>query len=492
MSSTPATHPTPSVVPDMGPWRGLARSTPTRRRRHLPDGWPLAAALVLFPLWWFLGLGSFVFPIFAIPMALHLTRLPQIKTPPWFWLWGMFIAWSLLGAIMLNQTAPETLPQTYAQGLDGFILRSLQYLAATVVLLYVSNLPEGFVSRLKIVRWMGVLFLITLTGGFVGLAVPTLQWTSLAELLLPGPLAARRGLVSMVHPQVAQIQDVIGTGNARPNAPFEFTNAWGNNLSILIIWFAVGYIVYARGGRRLLALAAVCAAVVPVVYSLNRGLWLGLMIGVIYVVVRLAIAGRPWLLGLLGALAVVGLLVVSVTPLGSVVQNRADAGHSDQVRSSLASLAVTGAKASPLLGFGGTRETIGSDESIAIGSTADCPRCGNRTIGSTGHVWNVMFAQGLVGLVFFVGFFLACLLRYRRDLTPIGLAGQTIVLVQLFYMFFYVGISSTLSLLMISIGLLWRNEQARVAGIADPDIPHLAAKGRDRLPARWASPEASA
>ena len=459
-----------------------------RRRHRLPAGWPLFVALTLFPLWWALGLGSFVFPIVAIPMAMHLMRQPYIRTPPWFFLWGMFVSWSLLGGLMLNLTAPETLPQTYAQGIDGFVLRSLQYLSATIVLLYVSNLSEEEVPRLRIVRWLGVLFISTLAGGFIGLAVPTLSWKSPVELLLPGPLAARRGLVSMVHPQVAQIQDVIGAANARPNAPFEFTNAWGNNLSILIIWFAVGYVLYAKRSHRWLGALAICAAVVPVVYSLNRGLWLGLMLGLAFVVVRLAIAGRPWLLGILGAVAVTGLLVMAVTPLGTVVQGRADAGHSDQVRASLAQQAITGALNSPILGYGGTRETVGSDESIAIGSTADCPRCGNRTIGSTGHVWNVMFAQGLVGLVFFVGFFVATAFRYRKDLTPIGLAGQTIVVVQLFYMFFYVGISSTLSLLMITIRLLWRNEQARRSGVPDPTIPSLFDDGSDRLAPRWSKP----
>ncbi|HVQ18501.1 MAG TPA: O-antigen ligase domain-containing protein, partial [Actinomycetes bacterium] len=447
-------------------WHIATHVGPPHRRRKLPASWPLFAALVLFPVWWIVGLGSFVFPIFAIPMATQLARRAVVKTPPWFGLWALFVGWSLLSGLMLNLTAPDTLPQSFGQAIDSFVLRSLQYLAATVVLLYVSNLTESELPRLRVIRWLGLLFIITLAGGYLGLAIPTLEWKSPVELLLPGPLSARRGLVSMVHPQVAQIQDVIGSANARPNAPFEFTNAWGNNLSILLMWFVVGFLIYATRKRRWWGAIAVLAAVVPVIYSLNRGLWVGLVLGLVYVVVRLAIAGRPWLLGALAAAGVVGLLLIAVTPLGNVVQDRAAAGHSDQVRTSLAQQAVTGALASPILGYGGTRETVGSDESIAIGSTQDCPRCGNRTIGSTGHIWNVMFSQGLVGLVFFLGFFIATALHYRKDLTPIGLAGQTIVVVQLFYMTAYVGISSTLSLLMISIGLLWRNELAHQEGLA--------------------------
>jgi O-antigen ligase len=289
----------------------------------------------------------------------------------------------------------------------------------------------------------------------------------------------------MVHPQVAQIQDVIGTGDPRPNAPFEFTNAWGNNISILLIWFVVGWIVYGTLRRRMWGLAALAVAVVPVIYSLNRGLWLGLAFAATYVTLRLAIAGRPWLIGVLAGVAAAGVLVLAVTPLGAVVETRAESGHSNQIRSSLAQASIDGGLSSPLIGYGGTRETVGSDDSIAIGATPECPRCGNRTIGSTGHAWNVLYSHGFVGLAAFLGFFLAILWRYRRDVTPIGLAAHTIVLVQLFYVFVYVGISSTLSLLLLSVGLLWRNERDRLAGHPEPHVPALHDTGFRKLEPEW-------
>src|SRR4051812_41210506 len=170
-----------------------------------------------------------------------------------------------MGAIVLGVDAPDTLPTTFAQGLDAYVLRTLQYIGATVVLLYVGNLTEGEVPKLRIVKWLSVLFVSTLAGGYLGLAMPSLQWKSPVELLLPGPLAARRGIVSMVHPQVAQIQDVIGTGDPRPNAPFEFTNAWGNNLSILIIWFVIWALVYGAARRRMFGLLALGIAIVPII-----------------------------------------------------------------------------------------------------------------------------------------------------------------------------------------------------------------------------------
>ncbi|MFL6179635.1 MAG: O-antigen ligase family protein [Actinomycetes bacterium] len=453
-----------------------------------PAGWPLMAALVFYPLWWALGLGALVFPIAAIPMAWQLRQRRHIEVPPWFGLWLLFVGWSLLGAIVLGVDAPDTLPTTFAQGLDAYVLRTLQYIGATVVLLYVGNLTEGEVPKLRIVKWLSVLFVSTLAGGYLGLAMPSLQWKSPVELLLPGPLAARRGIVSMVHPQVAQIQDVIGTGDPRPNAPFEFTNAWGNNLSILIIWFVIWALVYGAARRRMFGLLALGIAIVPIIYSLNRGLWLGLGVAVCYGTFRLAIAGRPWLIGALLGVAAVGLAVMAVTPLGNVVASRAEAGNSNQVRSSLAQASIDGGVASPLLGYGGTRETVGSDESIAIGATPECPRCGNRTIGSTGHAWNVLYSQGFVGLAAFLGFFIAILWRFRRDVSPIGLAAHTIIVVQLLYVFVYVGISSTLSLLMISVALLWRSERDRQQGYNEPEIPRLGDSGFRKLQPSWRTP----
>lgn len=448
-------------------WPDLSHTLGPRARR-LPAGWPLAAALVLFPLWWFLGLGSFVFPIFAIPMAWQLSRREFIRVPPWFALWALFVLWSLFGAVMLTTTPAGTVPQSLGTGLTAFGLRSLQYLAATVVLLYVGNLDETEVPRLRIIRWSGVLFLVTLAGGYLGLLFPSLNWTSLVERLLPTSVSSRRGLQQLIHPAVSQIQDVIGVGNARPKAPFEYTNAWGNNLSILLLWFVVGWIVYGSARRRFVGLIALAVAIVPIMYSLNRGLWIGLVLAALFVAVRLALAGRPVFLAWVALGATLLVVVMAVSPLGRVFVDRLNAGNSNQVRTSLSQDSVSLALRSPILGYGGTRDMLGSADSIAIGATPDCPRCGNRTVGSNGHFWNVLFAQGFVGAFFFVGWYLMSFWHYRRDVTAIGLAGEAVVVTTLLYMFAYVAISSSLSLVMLSIGLLWRNEQERRS---DPALP---------------------
>ena len=200
--------------------------TPRYRNRTLPPGWPLFAATALFIVWWVLGLGSFVFVIFAVPMALQLMRQGSVRVPPWFGLWLLFVIWSLAGVVVMGADAPNTLPVTFGHGIPSVGLRTLQYLAATVTLLYIGNLREEDVPRIKVVRWLAILFVTTLAGGFIALADPSLGFTSLTEKLLPHSLVSNPNIDALFHPEAAQVMSVIGTADVRPKMPFEYTNAW--------------------------------------------------------------------------------------------------------------------------------------------------------------------------------------------------------------------------------------------------------------------------
>jgi hypothetical protein len=454
---------------------------PRYRSRTLPPGWPLFCATALFIVWWVIGLGSFVFVIFSIPMALQLLRRGQVRVPPWFGLWLLFIIWSIAGVAVIGADAPNTIPVHFSHGIPSVGLRTLQYLAATITLLYIGNLREEDVPRIKVVRWLGVLFLTALAGGFIALAMPGLSFTSPMEKLLPHAITANPNVASLFHPEAAQVMSVIGTADVRPKMPFEYTNAWGNNLSVLLLWFVVAGLVYGGSRTRLLSVGVVVITIIPVIYSLNRGLWLGIMLASVYVAVRLALRGKMLMIGLLVLGVILIVLAFVATPLGTIVSERLNEGHSNQVRESLTHDAISGAMSSPIIGYGTTRDGVGSEASIAVGQSTDCPRCGNRTIGSNGQLWNVMFSQGFVGAALFVGFLVMSLWQYRHDVTPIGLAGQSAVLLALLYMFVYVGISSSLSIMMISIGLLWRNAQANRAGTPDPTRP-LPERRRRRTP----------
>ncbi|OLE21156.1 MAG: hypothetical protein AUG44_28650 [Actinobacteria bacterium 13_1_20CM_3_71_11] len=432
------------------------------RPRFLPlrPGWPLTAILLLYPLWWALGLGVLIFPIAAVPMVVILVRQRRsgrpIALPPGFALWALFLVVVVVSIGALGEDPPGTEPGTVAGRLISVSFRLVEYLALTVLLLYAGNLTEAELPRRRLVRLLGWLFVVTVCGGLLGVVAGRFQFSSPIELLLPKHLRGNSFVQSLVHPTAAQVMDVLGHQGARPAAPWGYTNTWGNNFCLLVVWFAVA--AFGSGRRyRLPAVAVLAISLVPVVYSLNRGLWIGLGVAAVAVALRLAVRGRFWAIGAL-AIAATGLAVaLTVTPLGTVVSERLDHGKSNGVRGYLTDKALAGAFESPVVGYGSTRNTVGGRQSIAVGEKPGCPRCGNFTIGGNGQLWQLLYAHGFTGTACYLGFFGYGLWRYRRDASPIGLAGGAALLGSLVAMFWYNALVTPLAFTMLAYALLWRN-----------------------------------
>lgn len=460
ISSTPGTVPVPAGPSRTAPPAVPDVAAPRMRRRLLGPGWPLTALIVLFPLWWAVGLMELIFPVLAVPMALELSRRRPIRLPPGFILWALFLVWVTVGALLLGLTPDGTLPGSSGGRVIGYSVKLIQYLSMTVILLYVGNLREHEMPRLRVIRMLGVFFLVAVAGGWLGTLVPRFEFSSPLELLLPGGVRSNLYVQSLVHPAAAQVQDVLGYDAPRPKAPFDYTNSWGNNVVVLGIWFVVGWAVYGGALRRIAAGAALCLAAVPLIYSLNRGVWIGAGLAVGYVALRMALRGRPGVL--LGAIAaiVVAVGIVVVSPLNQVIQSRLENPRSNDIRASLNEQAVRVALTSPVLGYGSTRTSLGSPQSIAVGRTSSCQRCGNAAIGSTGQLWQSLISYGFVGTGLYFGFFVFALWHYRRDGTAIGIAASVVIVLTLFFSLFYNVLASPLALTMISIGLLWRNAQS--------------------------------
>ena len=433
---------------------------PQPRFLPLRPGWPLTGILLLYPLWWALGLGVLIFPIAAVPMVVILVRQRRsgrpIALPPGFALWALFLVVVVVSIGALGEDPPGTEPGTVAGRLISVSFRLVEYLALTVLLLYAGNLTEAELSRRQLVRLLGRLFAVTVCGGLLGVVAGRFQFSSPIELLLPKHVRGNSFVQSLVHPTAAQVMDVLGHQGARPAAPWGYTNTWGNNFCLLVVWFAVAA---SGSGRRyrLPALAVLAVSLVPVVYSLNRGLWIGLGVAAIAVALRLAVRGRFWAIGAL-AVAATGLAVaLTVTPLGTVVSERLDHGKSNGVRGYLTDKALSGAFESPVVGYGSTRNTVGGRQSIAVGEKPGCPRCGNFTIGGNGQLWQLLYAHGFTGTACYLGFFGYGLWRYRRDASPIGLAGGAALLGSLVAMFWYNALVTPLAFTMLAYALLWRN-----------------------------------
>jgi O-Antigen ligase len=432
------------------------RAIRLRFRRPQP-GWPLWLALVFYPLWWALGLGSFEFIIAAIPMTWLLLQRRPIRLPPGFVIWLTFLAWNIVSLVMIPVHAPNTTEGSITGRSISLALRMIELATATIFLLFVVNLTEEEVPQRRILKWLGVLFLVTVGGGLFALAAPNFEFTAPFEHLLPHSIAANPYVNSLVHPAAAQVQDVLGFQAPRPAAPWAYTNTWGNNLSILLVFFCV-YRWEPKLLRNHVRLGVILLiTLVPVVYSLNRGLWFGVLASIGFAIVQLAKQGdvRATLLTI-GAVAV-GAVLFLATPLNNVVQQRASHGKSNSIRAFVDKKSFEGALESPLIGWGESRKVLGSSQSIAVGPSSQCPLCGQVNVGSAGEIWLVMFNQGLLGAAMYVGFFAAVWWRLRSSATLIAAAGRLVAILTVFYTFFYNNLPTSLMLSMLCLGIACRD-----------------------------------
>jgi uncharacterized membrane protein YuzA (DUF378 family) len=458
------------AAPDLAP--ALApRGRPAGRH----PGWPLTALLVLYPLWWALGMGTLIVFVLAAVMALQLSRR-RVLVPPGFGLWLLYLLCTVASMAMLNYNPPGTLAQTVVHRLPTVVYNLVGLLSVTVVLLYAGNLTEQEFPRRRLVRQLGFFFVVVVAGGFLGIVAPRFQFRSPVELLLPSNVASDVFVRSLVHPAASQLQEVFGYLTPRPAAPFGFTNTWGYCIALLMGWFVVSRFSGSRKGR-VVGVVVLLLSAVPIVYSLNRGLWVGLGVAAVFMTFRLVARGNLAAIAALLAVLIGAAAVFAASPLGAVVEERLAHGQSNAIRTFTTVKTLEAVGHSPVLGLGATRAALGSANSIAVGAKAGCPRCGNPTLGSNGALWSVLITNGWLGLALYVGFFLRSLWAFRRDRSPIGDAGLLAIFLSLWFMFVYNALVMPLVFVFLSIALLWRNQREAAAAALEADTVARGAAG---------------
>lgn len=473
-AAPPAADPEPSAPSDSSESAGPALRLKQRWAHGVPrpldlPAWPVTALLAAYPVWWALGLGVLIFAVLAVPMIVLLARRHAagraLHLPPGFAWWALFLLVVVVSISALGADPAGTVPERGTDRLVAVVFRLVMYLALTVLLIYAGNLTERELPRARLVRLLGWLFLITVAGGLLGMVAGRFEFTSPVEWLLPAQIRSRGFVQSLVHPYAAQIMDIVGGAAPRPAAPWGYTNTWGNNFCLLVGWFLVavwGTATRARRRVRWSALACLAVSVLPVIYSLNRGLWIGLGVSVAYVAVRYALLGKMWVVGLVAATAGVLSVALVASPLGDVVSARLDNGKSNGVRSFLVERALDGVPGSPVIGYGSTRNTLGGRNSITVGESAGCERCGNFTVGGNGQLWQLLYAHGILGTVAYLGFFGFGLWRFRRDRSPLGIAAGAAIVTSFSAMFWYNALVTPLAFMFLAYALLWRNHENRM------------------------------
>lgn len=395
---------------------------------HRRPDWPLTVLFVGLPIWWLLGVWQIMFFVVAIPMAIFLLKQRIIEMPRGFGVWLIWLAWILTGAFVIQVDAPGTALGAEMSRYLTFGYRFGWYVIATVVALYVLNIRRSISSEL-IIRNVAWLFVMMVGGGILGIAVPTLSFPSALQALLPSSIGKEPFVADLIHVQVAQIQGFLGYDEARPSAPFAYTNEWALAIVSTLPFFVVSW--WARGRAWRFAMFPVLGlGVFAIVSSLNRGAWLAIVVVVAFVIIRAAARGHFRMLFVSIAIIAAAGTVLMFSPLGDLVIARFDNPHSNEGRANLGLTTVLAtAEGSPIVGFGTTRDLIGNFASIAGGATADCPKCSPPPLGTQGQLWSVIFGAGFIGLILFVWFLLRQILSNLRVTSPYALAAVCCLLV---------------------------------------------------------------
>jgi hypothetical protein len=453
--------------------------------RH--PAWPITALVVGYPLWWALGIADFMWIILAVPMVARMYAWRaygnrRLRVPPGFGIWLLFLVCAAAGVAVLTLTAPGTVPSALSHRVISYGDRTLNYLGVTVMLLFAGNLTERELPRRRFAWMLGLVAIYTTAGGVAGMIMPHLQFASPFLLVLPKSVQANTFIQASAHPGLSQVQNVIGSPKGRPKAPFDYTNTWGDCLSILLPWLLVAWWTLGKRRQRMIAAVTVIIAFAPLLYSLNRGVWIGLGLSVCYLAVRAAAQGKKAMLGgLLALIALTGILILA-TPLQGVVSARLSKGGSVNLRSNLSALAIGAAEASPLIGYGDTRQERGSPTSIAIGPSPKCPSCGQLAVGGTGQLFLLLICSGFSGAVLYLGFFGYGIWAFRRDTSPYGLAGVLVLLLSFVYMFTYDAVGAPLGFTILAYALTWKSQLFQRSGEAAEDNGEP--RGRRQVPGR--------
>jgi hypothetical protein len=413
---------------------------PSHRRRFLPAGWAIGALIAGYPAWWLLGLGGFIWVVLAAPMAAWLVAQRRLSLPRGFPLYVVFLCFVLASVVQIDSS----------DRLAGYLLRTSWYLAAGIVWLYLAN-TESKIGTRRLVGMVVVLWLATVVGGWLGILLPHTEFASPLTRALPEQVANNELVNSMITPGFAEVQTSFTGTLTRPKAPYFYTNGWGSAMALLTP-FAIGALSVpgVRPSKRVIKIG-LAASAIPIVLSLNRGLWVLLTLGVLYTIVRRSRSGRTkGLLYIVLGLVMVGVLVVA-TPLGDPVRDALGSrtADSNERRTILYEETISRTMESPFLGHGAPRP---SEETA-------------QSVGTHGQLWMVMFSHGFIAAGLWLTMFGVLVWRTRNPTTNLGMAVHVVLLLGMLESLFYGQIPHQLFIVVMAVSVAYR--EARI----DPARP---------------------
>lgn len=439
---------TPSLPSEVGPGSTPEDDRPIRAPRELTPrrdaplpSWPIDMVLWGFPVWWVLGMMPFILAISALIMATLLLIRTRVTMAPGSASWLAFVLWIIPCAAALDS----------AGRLVGFGQRAANLLAAAVALLYIMNAHERLPAR-RVINGLTALWCYVIVGGYLGIVSPGTRLVTPVGLLLPGAITSNELVYDLVFPPFAEVQQPYGAPAPfnRPAAPFPYTNGWGCAVAFLTP-VAIAALLRSKSKRtRLFLTGMLVAAGVPALATLNRGMFLGLGLGVVYVSFRLLLRGKvlPFLaVTVVGLVAAFGFLASGLDDdIDSRTEAVGDSGGTNQGRATIYNETFERTLESPVVGYGAPRPS----NTLEISA------------GTQGFIWQTMFSYGFVGLGLFLWFLWGTVWRTRRPSDTAGLWLHATLVVACLTIFYY-GVSEMQMLTLILVaGILLRDGADRL------------------------------
>ena len=397
-----------------------------------PAGWPLALVGTGMPLMFFLGLHAFVWVVPAFVFGAQLLEQRNLRVPVAAVPLGLLVVWIPLGALRLT---PSELPL--------FSYRFLLFASTFATLLWIVNTSQSEFSNATLVRHMSRLWIALIGFGYLAMLFPRLSVASPFQIAAPGPIVSNPFFFDLTRLRFAELQTLVTIEAARPAAPMAYANGWGSTVGLLTPFFALDWLVAVDPRRRRVGWMLAVAAVVPIVVSVNRGLWLSLTVAVVYLAARRALRGDLRMIIGVGIALVIVLNAVLLSPLGATVRERfEDQDQSNSTRVALYEAAFDYAQKSPLVGWGTTID-------IGLG----------KQLGTHGLVWYSMFVHGFPALIFLLAFATFAVLGTARAPTQTSMFAHLVVIIFVTQLPYY-GLLPQVLVVAIAVGVSRREYDA--------------------------------
>lgn len=357
----------------------------------------LLVSVLAIPLLWVLGLSLITWVLLAFCLALGLSVRHDWLADRSFGWWLAFIV-----CVAASSVAVPDTPR-----FEAYLYRLVMYVAAAVFFIYGYTRVRNGAPVAKITQILVIYWGMIVVGGFLGLLLPGVTINSVAAHYAPDSLSNNEFVSVFLHPRFAQVQDFRNLGFPRPATLFGYTNGWGSAYAILTP-LAIGLTLSLRNRMQRRAMwAALALSVIPAVLSVNRGLWLSLGVGILFVALHHVRRSAVQVARVAIAISVLAVIAFAFTPLGDVVQGRINQTDPAQEQSRLSRdrQALNGILQSPILGHGAPQPN---------------PIAGRPSIGTESEIFLLGFSSGIPALIAFFGFFVVVLRRMHRGGAPPG------------------------------------------------------------------------